>query len=142
VVVWAVFGLMVTVALMCAPDPVAAWRFLAALLAVALGGAPACAVLFSRGPQAVRGFEWGTDGVWHLTLIDCTTRSGRLIHATATLGPWILLAWETEGSPRRYALIEESRVGSTAFRGLKGRLRQQARRATLAPARVFGPVAP
>jgi hypothetical protein len=147
VVLWAVFGLMVTVALVLAPyfnpaGPAAAWRFLAALVAVAFGGAPARAVLFGRGPRAIRGFEWGTDGVWHLTLIDGTTRTGRLIHATATMGPWILLAWEMEGSPRRYALIEESRVGSAAFRGLKGRLRLQARRENLAPASVFGPVAP
>jgi hypothetical protein len=122
-----------------APEwPAPAWRLLAALIAMAFAGAPACAVLFARGPHAIRGFEWGTDGVWHVTLIDGTTRPGRLIHATVTVGPWILLAWEMDSSPRRYALIEEGRVGSTAFRYLKGRLKLKAR----APASVFGAVAP
>ena len=117
------------------PDP--AWRLLAGLIAGGLGGTPVLAMLLGRGPHAIRGCKWGTDGTWQLTLTDGTTATGTLTPATATLGPWILLAWRTDvpvrhGSRRRYAVIEESRADLIAFRALKGRL-------TLLAGRPAGP---
>lgn len=95
--------------------------------ALALASLPSFAVLLGRGPWAVRRFEWAPDGQWHLTRPDGRTEIGRLAPATATLGPWILLAW-TVGTRRwsplsqRYALVEVGQVAPAAFRTLKGRL--------------------
>jgi len=138
----ALFCLVAVTTLVLVSTPAPAWRWLAALSAVAMGGSPALAVLFCRGPQAIRRFEWGTDGVWHLTLVDGTARQATLSGATATLGPWILLAWRAQnaGQPRSrlmFGLIEERQVGRAPFRAFKGRLRLTAARAT----RVSGPVA-
>ena len=102
-------------------------RVLAAAVAVALGWLPGRAILFGTGPMAVRRFEWTSDGLWHLERPDGTRETACLAGATATLGPWILLAWTVGNAQlrpgcRRYALIEVTRVGPEAWRTLKGRL--------------------
>jgi hypothetical protein len=83
--------------------------------------------------MAVRRFEWASDGLWHLERPDGTRETARLAGAAATLGPWILLAWTVghgrwRPGSRRYALIEVSQVGTTAYRALKGRLSRPASR--------------
>jgi hypothetical protein len=108
----------------------------AGVAALALGLLPALAVLLARGPWAVRAVEWAADGQWHLTRPDGRAELGRLARATATLGPWILLAWTVgtrSWSPlsQRYALVEMGQIGSAAFRALKGRL-------AVLPGRVSG----
>jgi hypothetical protein len=100
---------------------------LAAALALALGWLPGRAILFGRGPMAVRRFEWRSGGLWKLECPDGAQESACLAATSATLGPWILLAWTVRGSRwrpgcRRYALIEASQVGPAAFSALKGRL--------------------
>ena len=97
------------------------------MVALALAWRPARAILFCRGPMAVRRFEWTCDGWWQLERPDGARETARLAGATAALGPWILLAWTVEGArwrpaSRRYALIESSQVGPIAYRALKGRL--------------------
>ena len=77
--------------------------------------------------MAVRRFEWGPDGLWNLERPDGAQESACLAATSATLGPWILLAWTVGDSRwrpgcRRYALIEASQVGQAAYRALKGRL--------------------
>ena len=100
---------------------------IAASVAVALAWLPAAAILWGRGTLAVRRCEWSADGAWQLVRPDGVYETGHLTRATATLGPWILLAWNVgarRGHPlsRRYALIGVSQVGREAFRTLKGRL--------------------
>jgi hypothetical protein len=123
------------------------WRLIAAaaavLFALALAALPGLAVLGGRGPLAVRRFEWLPDGTWQLTRSDGRCETGQLTGATATLGPWILLAWTVAAgrwSPlrRRYALIGVGEVGRAAFRVLTGRLsmlhgRHSGRRGAVAP---------
>jgi len=102
-------------------------------LALALGWRPGRAILFGTGPLAVRRFEWVPGGPWQLERPDGTRETARLAGATATLGPWLLLAWTVGRSRwrpgcRRYALIESRQVGRAAFRALKGRLSMLASR--------------
>ena len=90
-------------------------------------GILALAVLGVKGSMAVRRFEWMPDGTWHLECVNGVCETGQLAGATATLGPWILLAWNVgadSGNPlkRRYALIGVSEAGPEAFRTLRGRL--------------------
>jgi hypothetical protein len=96
-----------------------------------------------RGPLAVRRVEWLPDGTWLLTRPDGRSETAELTAATATLGPWILLAWRPAAGrwrrlSRRYAFIRASQVGPVVFRALKGRLsllpaRQSGRAGTVAP---------
>src|SRR5262245_20287944 len=122
--VWMLFGLVVAVALGFGVWHEAPWSLitapgaggvaggpafgLALAVTVAIGlagltglaglaGLPALATLAGRGPLAVRRFEWLPDGTWLLTRLDGQPESGRLTGATATLGPWILLAWTVGG---------------------------------------------
>jgi hypothetical protein len=125
--VWAGFGLLSGAALCFSFTPHPAWRLLAAVVALAIAALPGLAVIFAAGPLAVRRFEWTPDGDWQLEGPDGVREAGRLAAATATLGPWILLAWTVSsrrGPPfrRRYALIREGQVSPPAFRALRGRL--------------------
>ena len=100
---------------------------MAASAAVALVWLPAAAILWGRGALAVRRCEWTAEGAWHLVRPDGVCETGHLTGATATLGPWILLAWTAGGRrwhplSRRYALIGVRQIGTEAFRALKGRL--------------------
>jgi hypothetical protein len=108
------------------------WRLIApaaaaVLFALALAALPSLAVLGGRGPLAVRRVDWWPDGTWQLTQPDGRCETGQLVGATATLGPWILLAWTVAASrwsplSRRYALIGVGEVGRAPFRVLTGRL--------------------
>jgi hypothetical protein len=125
---WALFGLLTGGALCFSLTPHPAWRALAVAVALAVGTLPALAVLFTKGPLAVRRFEWTADGEWRLERPDGRCETARLAGATAALGPWILLAWVVVGARpwhpfgRRYALIRVGQVGLVAFRALRGRL--------------------
>ena len=129
--VWTLFGLAVAVGLGISVTPHPAWRLIAPaaalVLALAVAGLPGLAVLLGRGPLAVRRFEWLPEGEWRLTRADGRCETGRLAGSTATLGPWILLAWTVGAGrwrllSRRYALIGVREVGPAAFRALRGRL--------------------
>jgi hypothetical protein len=114
-------------ALAFSPTPHPSWRVAGALAALALGWLPGLAILLGQGPFAVRGFEWSSTGRWRLARPDGSCEEGQLAGATATLGPWILLAWSVGlrrwgPTSRRYALIGVSQVGRERFRALKGRL--------------------
>jgi hypothetical protein len=143
---WAIFGLLTGGALCCSFTPHPAWRLIAAAAALAIAALPGLAVIFAKGPLAVRRFEWTAEGEWQLERPDGGRESGRLAGATATLGPWILLAWSVGTRPwhplsRRYALIGVSQVSPAAFRALKGRLSLRAGRESGASATVRRPVA-
>jgi hypothetical protein len=124
---WAIFGLLAGGALCFSSTPPLPWRLTAVALALAIGTLPGLAVIFTRGPLAVRRFEWTAEGEWQLQRGDGRCEIGRLAAATAMLGPWILLAW-TVGPrrwhplSRRYALIRAGQVSPAAFRALRGRL--------------------
>lgn len=144
---WALFGLVVAAPLCFSFTPHPAWRVIAASAAVALAWLPAAAILWGRGALAVRRCEWTADGAWHLVRPDGVCETGHLTRATATLGPWILLAWNVgrrRGHPlsRRYALIGVSQVGREAFRTLKGRLSLPAAREAGRGGALTEPVAP
>lgn len=101
------------------------------MAAIASGWLAAAPILTGRGRYAVRSFCWLPDGTWRLIRPDGTPEIGHLTSATATLGPWLLLAWRADGAGpvwrrRRYALIDVSDVGIPAFRALLGRLRLEA----------------
>ena len=144
---WALFGLLAGVALCLGFTPRPIWRVIAASAALALAWLPGVAILWSRGPLAVRGFEWAADGEWHLVRPNGVRETGHLAGATAALGSWILLAW-TVGSrrwhplSRRYALIRESQVGPEAFRALRGRLSLQGGRQAGRSGSLPGPATP
>jgi hypothetical protein len=94
---------------------------------VALGWQAGRALLFGGGRRTIRRFEWKAGGEWCLERADGVRESARLMDATSTLGPWILLAWAVGGpgwraGSRRYALIDAWEVGPEAFRALRGRL--------------------
>jgi len=100
---------------------------LAAVPVIWLAGLTGLAVLWAKGPLAVRRFEWLADGEWRLTRPDGRCETAELTAATATLGPWILLAWTTSARrwwplSRRYAFIGASQVSPAAFRAFRGRL--------------------
>jgi len=117
-----VFGISVMSALLLAPQPDIIWRGLAAALVVGLGWKPVRVIIFGRGAGAVRSIEWQADGQWRV--LDSTGRRhpAELAPASATLGPWLLLAWKTPSRTRFYALIDSACTEATAFRALKGRL--------------------
>jgi hypothetical protein len=124
---WALLALLIAAALCLSSTPHPAWTSLAAVLAFALGWQPGRAILFGRGPMAIRRFEWTPGEPWRLERLDGTQESGCLTATSATLGPCILLAWTVGDSRwrpgcRRYALIEASQIGQAAYRALKGRL--------------------
>ena len=148
---WTLFGLAFAVALGFSFIPHPVWSLIApaaaVFLALALAGLPGLAVLLGRGPLAIRRFEWLPDGEWRLTRADGRCEIGRLTGATATLGPWILLAW-TVGTgrwrllSRRYALIGVEEVSPAAFRTLRGRLsilpgRHSGRSGAVAPGQLI-----
>jgi hypothetical protein len=144
--VWALFGLLAGVALCFSFTPHPLWRAMAAAAALALAWIPALAVLAGKGPLAVRRFEWAPDGTWHLERPDGAREEGRLAGATATLGPWILLAWNVRTGAwnpltRRYALIGVGEAGPEAFRALKGRLSVLGGRSSGPRGTLPGPVA-
>jgi hypothetical protein len=100
---------------------------LAAVPVIWLAGLTGLAVLWAKGPLAVRRFEWLADGEWRLTRPDGRSETAALTAATARLGPWILLVWRARAGrwrplSRRYALIGASQVSPAAFRALRGRL--------------------
>jgi hypothetical protein len=138
---WALFGCLAAIALCFGFTQLAAWPLIAPVaVGLTLASLPALAVLWGRGPLAVRRIEWAPDGQWHLMRASGQFEVGRLNGATATLGPWILLAWTVGPGAwhplrRRYALIGVSEVGAPTFRALKGRL-------SLLGGRRSGPVAP
>ena len=145
---WTLFGVAAAVALgfdvVRYPEwPAARWPLIAAGAALALVWQAGLAVLGARGPLAVRRFDWAPDGEWRLERPDGGRETACLTGATATLGPWILLAWTVEGGRwrlrgRRYALIGVWGVSPADFRTLRGRLsllagRHSGRSGVLAP---------
>jgi hypothetical protein len=130
------FVLTVAVSLSMAPAPSWWWRVLAGAVTLALGWVPVRTLLFQHGRAAVRRFEWADDGTWHLTGPNGEQHDGHLLPETAGLGPWVLLCWRvdpapgddvrsgsSQGSGRRYVLIDARAVSPEAFRALRGRLK-------------------
>jgi hypothetical protein len=91
-------------------------------VAITLAWRPFLTVVFGAGRDAVRRIEALPEGAWRL--IDGAGRAhpAELSAASATLGPWLLLLFETRGQGRRQALIDAASTDATAFRALKGRL--------------------
>jgi len=116
------FGACLLSALLLSPEPAAIWRALAGLTAVALGWRPVETIIFGRGRAAVRRLEWQSDGQWQVTDGAGRTHVAELSQTSATLGPWLLLIWNTTGGCRFHALVDSACTDPRAFRALKGRL--------------------
>jgi hypothetical protein len=116
------FALLIALSIYAAPAPAWPWRLLAGLAAVAFGWRPIRAIVFQRGPAAVRALEWAADGRWSVRDGSGQWMPADISSQTAAVGPWILLAWK--GSQGRlYALIDAAHVSRTGFRALRGRLK-------------------
>ena len=110
--------------LLCCPVAPLGWRAGAAILAVLLAWAPLRAIVFGRGPHAVRRIEWAGGTDWRLTDGHGRLWPARLHPSSAGFGPWLLLVWSAPGRRRgRWrGLIDASASDPRAFRALKGRL--------------------
>lgn len=120
------FLLMVAVLLAVAPAPAALWRGIAALATGVLVWHPMRAVIFQRGPSAVRRLIWASDGGWSVAQGEGGPRAVSLHPSSAGIGPWLLLAWTASpafGARRVYALIDAACVSPVTFRTLRGRLK-------------------
>lgn len=119
------FVLLMTTSTILAPAPAWGWRMVAMAAAVALGWRAVRTLVFRRGRAAVRRFEWTAQGEWFVVDGCGERRRALLAHGTGCIGPWILLVWKAKEAPRGtlLALIDATRIGSTHFRMLRGRLR-------------------
>lgn len=109
-------------ALVLSPEPGWPWRGAAGVLAIALGWRPLRTVVFGRGPGAVRRIEWEATGRWRISDGLGRPHDAELSPASAMLGPWLLLSWDTSGAERFHALIDAATTDAQAFRALKARL--------------------
>jgi len=115
------FALLITLSIGAATEPSAGWRLVGGIASVIMAWNSLRTLVFQKGTHTVREFVWGSDGRWKVRLrsgwvaVDISSR-------TATLGPWILLAWQGAGR-RYYALIDAEYVSRRTFRALRGRLK-------------------
>lgn len=93
-----------------------------AAVAALLAFRPLMAIVFGRGPDAVRRIEWSAEGVWQLTDGGGRRWAAQLDPSSASFGPWMLLVWKTPGRGRVRSLIDAAATDPAAFRALKGRL--------------------
>lgn len=93
-----------------------------AVVAALLAFKPLMAIVYGRGPDAVRRIEWSGDGDWQLKDGAGRRWAAQLHPSSASFGPWMLLVWNTPGRGRMRSLIDAAATDPAAFRALKGRL--------------------
>jgi hypothetical protein len=98
-------------------------RSCAVLLTAVLAVPGVRRVVWLRGPNAVRAFEWSAAGHWRVLDGAGSWRDAHLLPRSAAIGPFLLLVWTCGGWRRYAALIDGSAVPVAVHRQLVGRLR-------------------
>jgi hypothetical protein len=111
--------------LILAPWPPAGWRSLVAVSIFVLAWPPLRAMVWVKGPYAVKNVEWSMDGAWHIGVGGGEPRVVELATGSAVLGPLVFLAW-TGGGGRRHAVVDSACSNPQIFRTLCARLRHEA----------------
>src|SRR6185312_1898046 len=107
------FLVLLAGSLVFASAPAPAWRALAGLCTGLLLWPSMRALVFQRGPRAVRRLSWAPDGRWFIVLGDGIEQEVFLHPSSAALGPCLMLAWTSTPGPlarRCYALIDGASV--------------------------------
>jgi hypothetical protein len=109
--------------LLCAPWPALGWRGVLIVLTLVLAWSPLRAIVWGRGPGAIRHVKWNPEGTWRISNgQDDAWEEVEWMSGSARLGPLVFMIWRQQHL-RRYAVLDSACAHPHTFRTLCTRLR-------------------